>query len=548
MTMRPLQNQVTDIAVFGLSVALLGFVARAMRDMTDGATDRAKAPDLLPAITRRAYTADRIFARAREYFGTTANPDEAGYILPDGTMLDFSGKRAVPPRQHRLAPILMAPGMRELDHREIAFAWPEDDSPGGLGAMKQVMNWGAVRFSIYHDTVLMNVTQPPTEVQKRIIDRALHYHPDAELIVEVDDSELNQIDYRDFTHPFTSWKAFIEHTLAARRLSPQTSLLPQAQKTHREQAHQVIESVQKAIDETRKADSIRRIERILDRSEVERFVTGSDDLREAIADYKGIEREGLTPEEYQEEKEAAFEAIAEAVDGLDIDEDALEEIEEQPTPNELRRKSIEMLDRLIKDKVRQMLPVPSLSDARKAVYKDILDGFSTVQEVKEYIEGMPEDNVTFTARGDEIPFSLIRIITSDIERNPWLSPFKLERRPDTSWQPPLMSAIGVKDLTILDAGDTTFKAGEVVSPATYETENRRVKLPGIRAAFGKHLGDILPGELLPASIPRDDLMRIADKYGWWAAKLAQSVCPHSDVACVEREARRLVEARRARLG
>jgi len=52
---------------------------------------------------------------------------------------------------------------------------------------------------------------------------------------------------------------------------------------------------------------------------------------------------------------------------------------------------------------------------------------------------------------------------------------------------------------------------------------------------------------LPASIPSDDLMRIADKFGWWAARLAESVCPHNDVACVEREVRRLTEARRSRL-
>jgi len=49
--------------------------------------------------------------------------------------------------------------------------------------------------------------------------------------------------------------------------------------------------------------------------------------------------------------------------------------------------------------------------------------------------------------------------------------------------------------------------------------------------------------MLPASIPGDDLRWIADKYGWWAARLAEAVCPHNDVACVEREARRLVTAR-----
>ncbi|GEM_PF-6149634 len=49
-----------------------------------------------------------------------------------------------------------------------------------------------------------------------------------------------------------------------------------------------------------------------------------------------------------------------------------------------------------------------------------------------------------------------------------------------------------KYLTILDAGDTIFQEGEVVSPEAYERENERVKKLGLRPAFGKHLADILP--------------------------------------------------------
>ena len=59
-------------------------------------------------------------------------------------------------------------------------------------------------------------------------------------------------------------------------------------------------------------------------------ITDLEDLRSAIADYHGITRAGLTPEEYQEEKESAFEATQEAVEGLDIDEDALESLEAPP--------------------------------------------------------------------------------------------------------------------------------------------------------------------------------------------------------------------------
>jgi len=163
--------------------------------------------------------------------------------------------------------------------------------------------------------------------------------------------------------------------------------------------------------------------------------------------------------------------------------------------NELRRQAVETLDRLIARKRNDpnwdKWPEGTSSDARRSVYREILEGFDTIAEAREYIEGMPEENVIFTARGDEISFLLIRLIIADIERTPWLSPFR-QPRMEKSRQPPLM-------------------------PQTNP-------------------------ELLPAtSIPRDDLGRIAGEYGWWAARQAEALCPHNDVACVEREARRLYE-------
>lgn len=51
---------------------------------------------------------------------------------------------------------------------------------------------------------------------------------------------------------------------------------------------------------------------------------------------------------------------------------------------------------------------------------------------------------------------------------------------------------------------------------------------------------------LASTIPASDLDRIANKYGWWAARMAEAVCPHNDVACVEREAKRFAETRLSR--
>ncbi len=41
------------------------------------------------------------------------------------------------------------------------------------------------------------------------------------------------------------------------------------------------------------------------------------------------------------------------------------------------------------------------------------------------------------------------------------------------------------------------------------------------------------------SIHQEDLRKIAGKYGWWAARQAEALCPYGDIACVEREAKRL---------
>ena len=95
-----------------------------------------------------------------------------------------------------------------------------------------------------------------------------------------------------------------------------------------------IDSIHEAIDEADKTASVKRIERVLaaiDPKILEaEVITDLEDLRSAIADYRGITRAGLTPEEYQDEKGDAFEAIQEAVEGIDIDEDALESLEAPP--------------------------------------------------------------------------------------------------------------------------------------------------------------------------------------------------------------------------
>jgi len=44
-------------------------------------------------------------------------------------------------------------------------------------------------------------------------------------------------------------------------------------------------------------------------------------------------------------------------------------------------------------------------------------------------------------------------------------------------------------------------------------------------------------------IPYEVKRRLEEKYGYWAVKTAIGVCPHDDIRCIEREAKRLYEAR-----
>ena len=48
------------------------------------------------------------------------------------------------------------------------------------------------------------------------------------------------------------------------------------------------------------------------------------------------------------------------------------------------------------------------------------------------------------------------------------------------------------------------------------------------------------------SIPWEAKKPLIEKYGLWAVNRAEAICPHNDVACVEREAKRALEVYRQR--
>lgn len=96
-------------------------------------------------------------AAAKSEFGITADYNEAGYVLPDGTMLDFSGKRHGGQR-----------GERGLDHRQIGEAEPEDEQKTGDATDRMIRfmkTTGAIRFVSYADVFTLESVRPLTEAQ-----------------------------------------------------------------------------------------------------------------------------------------------------------------------------------------------------------------------------------------------------------------------------------------------------------------------------------------------------------------------------------------------
>jgi hypothetical protein len=99
-------------------------------------------------------------------FGLTDDPLEAGYVLSDGRMLDFSGKKEGG-----------QPGTRSYDHREVGRASRKGtDIPGGTEGMLWVMaTTGALRVSFFADSIQIDAEGvKPTAAQARVIERAWH--------------------------------------------------------------------------------------------------------------------------------------------------------------------------------------------------------------------------------------------------------------------------------------------------------------------------------------------------------------------------------------
>jgi hypothetical protein len=99
---------------------------------------------------------------AIEYFGTTYDFNEAGYILPDGKLLDLSEKKRG-----------AEGGQRTEDHRAVS-RFIEEPTETLTDAMDLFMKrTGAIRISLFGDYGLIDLETKPTTEQLSVIQRLI---------------------------------------------------------------------------------------------------------------------------------------------------------------------------------------------------------------------------------------------------------------------------------------------------------------------------------------------------------------------------------------
>ena len=113
---------------------------------------------------------EELFDRAKKHFGVTNDLREAGYILPDGTMLDFSGRHMLDKGQDSRH----LSGQRHVDHREVqSLAYEADgDTPTGIEtSMQDFIGRGAIRIDDNAGSI--NLSQKPTPKQAQVLRRLI---------------------------------------------------------------------------------------------------------------------------------------------------------------------------------------------------------------------------------------------------------------------------------------------------------------------------------------------------------------------------------------
>lgn len=142
-------------------------------------TERSTDGGLNEALdsTRKASAMDSVTAAAKKFFGTTYDWNKTGYLLTDGSQLDFSGKHEG-----------YDSGMRSVDHREIGDVYT--DGKERLDALNDFLQKGNIR--IMPESNGINLATLPTGKQEIALRRYIN-RVRGEVMIDIDDANGNTV-------------------------------------------------------------------------------------------------------------------------------------------------------------------------------------------------------------------------------------------------------------------------------------------------------------------------------------------------------------------
>ena len=152
--------------------------------------------DKLNSIGINESVADNnIFELAKERFGVTNDIRECGYILPDGSMLDFSGRHMITGDTDSSH----LKGRRSVDHREISdLNWDKDlkTRTNSNINMSDFIKKGAIRIHCSNTWSTINLFVKPTKEQINPLLRLIQYSK-GNVTVEIGDGN-NSYEYAEW--------------------------------------------------------------------------------------------------------------------------------------------------------------------------------------------------------------------------------------------------------------------------------------------------------------------------------------------------------------
>lgn len=125
----------------------------------------------------------RLFETAKQQYGVTDNFKVAGYMLPDGSLLDFGDKNE--------------PNVRSLDHRNIEGVIMDEgrEYDSRWQYVTDFLNEGAIRLMPESDAINLSVA-PSAEQRKKLLD--YFYKKNGYIILEINDENGNGAVYMEY--------------------------------------------------------------------------------------------------------------------------------------------------------------------------------------------------------------------------------------------------------------------------------------------------------------------------------------------------------------